>query len=206
MAGVEDLGQVLLRGAADPHPLLRVLRQLRDDLLQLKEQLLAGADELADLVDEEQQPVVVALGCHVRLQFKAQLLGSGIYAGLGNLVTDDVDGKGRDLVGLLEDVVQFRDGQGLSLGVPVEPVLGKRSLELLELPLVLERLLKVLGKGDAELVEPAEGVEFLPDRLREGRLVRRLVADLVPDIEQDRVDLGPSQPLHQVVELRDGRL
>ena len=65
MAAVEHLRQVLLGGAADPDLLGAVLGQRGDDLLQLEEQLLAGADELADLVDEEQQAVVVALPCDI---------------------------------------------------------------------------------------------------------------------------------------------
>ena len=204
VATVKHLRQVLLCGAADPDLLGTVLGQRGDDLLQLEEQLLAGADELADLVDEEQQAVVVSLPGNIRLQFKAELLRGGVDCVLGDLVPDDVDGQGRDLRRLLEDVVEFGDGEGLSLRLPVEAVLREGGLELVELSLVLEGLLEVLGEGDAELVEPAEGVELLPDGLREGRVVGRAVADLVADVEEHRVDLRLPEPLHQILEVGDG--
>ena len=69
MSCAEYLGEILLGCATNPCFLPAVTSESGHDLLELEEKLLIAADELANLIDEEKDSVVLSLSGQVGLEF-----------------------------------------------------------------------------------------------------------------------------------------
>ena len=105
MGGTQDFCEILLGCAAYPSFLPAVTGECGHDLLELEEKLLIAADELANLIDEEKDPVVLSLPGQVGLEFETKCLGSRVDRIISNLLTDYIRGEGSETGGDFENAV-----------------------------------------------------------------------------------------------------
>ena len=203
MAG-EELGEILLGGAAYPDAAIGGLAKPGYYLLQLKQQLFAVAYELADLIHKEEKTVVVGFVSKIVLDFGTESFGSEGDGVALDILVDRVIGKaGLYGFGNLNQFVESGDGKGLGIIFPVISSGLQSFLEGVQFAVFCERTLQVLSQGNVELVEAAEGVELFPQRLGEGGTVSSVAIHFSTDVEKDAVYLGVLEPDSEIPDVGD---
>ena len=185
-AVADDLVHVLLRGHEYPRAALALGVEALGDRLEVEHQVRVGADELADLVDEEVEPETFGLLVQPSLDLVGEVLdGDGVLvAVLGEDVGRRALALTADFGVGLGDVGLFEDALLAALG-PVTA--GDALVGLLE-RLVLAAVVEVaLEAGDVALVAvvAAALVEDLDEHLQQG--VGLVLGDerrLLVDVEQ----------------------
>ena len=181
-----DLVHVLLGGDEHPRPSLALRVQGLGDRLQVEHQFGVRADELADLVDEEVQPVGGFLPVQPGLDLLSEVLDG--HRVLGAVFGEDVRrcrvGGAADLGVRLRDVHLLQD----ALFAALRPVpAGDPRVRLLE-GVVLATVVQVAFEpGDVPLVAvvAAGVVEHLDEHLQQGiGLVLGDQGGLLIDVEQ----------------------
>ena len=162
-AVADDPVHVLLAGDAHPRPAAALRVEGFDDGLEVEHEFRVGADELAHLVGQEQQPTIRgALG-----------------QPLGDLVGEVLDGQGEPLLVAGEDVLGGR--------LPGHLRPGLRDIALLQdalLAALLPGHRGDLGEGLAEAPQQAAAVEVAFEAGHR-RLARVVAAGLVEHLDED---------------------
>ena len=200
----KQLGQILLGSTSYPNAAVRGLAETGDNLLQLEQKLLPVADELANLIHEEEEAVVVALVRKVVTNLGAERLRSQSDSIALDVLIDGIIGKIR-LYGL-GDINQFterRNREGLGVILPVIPFGLKSLLEGIQLTMLGKRALQILGQSYVELVESSEGIEFLPESFGESRAIASVSIDLRTNVEKDAVNLSILKPDGEIADIGD---
>ena len=191
----EDLVDVLLRRDDDPGGGAADGAQVLRDGLQVEHQLAVLADELPDLVDQENQAVLRAPGIQVLLHPLAEVLDAqrevrfgGVHPSFGGFLA--LPGGLREGV---DDLVAV-EGVGVAFLRPLLPgLLAVGRLEGLKFALVGQIPLHV---GDMGVI-PAVALHLVQDlqEYQQQRLTARPVVGLAVDVEQDHVRVGRHRTL-----------
>jgi len=179
---------VFLRGDHDPGAPLADGAQLFGDRLQVEHQMRVGADELADFVNEEDQPAVGAFRVEVILHPLAEVFDRQRKAALG-AVNPLFGGFGAELERLRKGCHDFVAMKMISVPLRNPFRSGrapKRFVELLQLASAFEVTFQV---GDVRVVA-AVTLHFVQDleEDREDRVAPGAVVGLAINVEED--DIG----------------
>ena len=172
----------------------------------MEKQVLSVTDELAHLINEEEQAVVLVLLLVDKLfQLCAESLRTDIllvvHDGLANRVNRN---DGHQFLGYLQDVVEHDGGKHTGLIVPIEAFVSKTLLEVAEQSCAVEYLFEVLRQGEVEGIVATKAVELVPEHLREDFLLVGICVVNGTDVEQHHINIGFGEPCGQLVHVING--
>ena len=95
MAIVHNLRKILLCSTSHPYLVVASLRELGDNLLEVKIAVTLLVDELAHLIGKENKTIVIALILQVGSQFHSEAVDAHIGVSLDDALTDAIYGESR---------------------------------------------------------------------------------------------------------------
>ena len=149
-------------------------------------------DELADLIDEEQQTeVAVLLGIDVFFHFRGKRFHRNIDVIVEDSGADNIRSQSRvNLFGHLQGKVKATGSKAGYVALPIIAFALDILLKLLELAIVVEGFLQILSQGEVERVVATLGIELIPEDGGESRGLVGIGIVNVADVEQYHLHVG----------------
>ena len=186
------LFQGLLRRTSYPAARLTNFIETLHQRLKLKQKVTVLANELAHLIDEEQDAeVTIMLILYKLLHFCSKCFYRNIHFVVENTGTYDIRRKcWVNFFGHLQGKVKATSSKARDIALPIIALALHILLELLELTVVVKSFLKILSQGKVERVVAALCIKLVPENGCERCCLISIHVMHVTNVEHHHLDIS----------------